>query len=95
MKRQWPFLSMPRCGANGSALDGDIQHAFNKWLQENLTEQELDRVAPKLPCEHKNVKEARYPDLYGYRRFDCGPDYYGHKCLDCGAKVKPKTWEAV
>jgi hypothetical protein len=82
MKRQWPHPDFK----NEDYIE-NTQSIFEKWLQENLTEQELDRVAPKLPCPHENVSMIENVSMFGISN--------GFKCLDCGAKMKPASWVAI
>lgn len=57
LKRKWPPLAYPHCGANGSAYDSDIQAAFNKWLEANIPEPLLSQLAPREPM--REIQETK------------------------------------
>ena len=85
-ERKWPnFYSL--FIRDNFELITDFEKRVQKWFEVNLTEAELDRIAPKK-CEHGNViSHHGNPMNLSYVRY--------YACHQCGMRLKPLGWEEV
>lgn len=85
MKRKWPDFNLL------NNINLSTQELFEKWLEENLTEKELDRVAP-IECEHERVVgelEINYASNYSKHKINV------FQCVGCKQYLKSKGWEVA
>jgi hypothetical protein len=74
-ERKWPILKW--------TINREItpQRGFQEWLEANLTEAELDRIAPKK-CKHELAFYMQDGEIKA-------------ACKDCYSRFKPTGWEEV
>lgn len=93
MKRQWPniFELVPY---TKNMYGVDVNNAWISYLEQALSKEELDRIAPPICNDHEPLyyTEDETTIIYGGQKF-ISPNYFNCKCRHCGAEIKPSGWE--
>lgn len=92
MKRKWPEIisSIP---IKDSLFGYNIDRAWKHYLEENLSKEELDRIAPPICDNHEPLYYSEDHTIINYGGSNyISPSFFNCKCKHCGAEIKPNGW---